>query len=73
MLVDRKLEELEVGQLGLRNLIADNTTVTNSIKHDTSDLIEAFRAIRWIGAAGKWLAGLAAAALTAWLAWKQLK
>jgi hypothetical protein len=72
-LVDRRLLELENGQEAFGKQLGENTAVTKAIKEDTADLLEAFRALRWVGAAVKWLAGLAAAALTAWFAWKQLK
>lgn len=73
----------EVKALGVRmdtfeGALAANTKVTQSISGDTSELLDVFKSVKggfrvlgWMGAAAKWVAGIAAAGVALWQMWQK--
>lgn len=55
------LEEDHAVQATLKEAIENNTRIVNEIHANTSDMVDAWRALGWLGRAIKWIAGIVAA------------
>lgn len=60
--VDKRLGEIEVS-------LAENTTITGEVRELMQSVKGGMKVLGWIGAAGKWLGGLAGAAVAIYTAW----